>query len=127
MHLRGNVLSFMRARSKYKFLRIHTGRHDLPYYFSPYVDYMKSFYDCFLKDDDYDGWTSGKQPVVRFAVRQGSAKPGLLSEADVFPFRDEHEWPLARTKYEKMHLHSDKTLDSKPPAVAGSLSYQGLT
>lgn len=116
----------MRAGSKYKFLRIHTGRHDLPFYFSPYVDQMISFFDCFLKDNDYDGWKTGKEPPVRFAVRRGAAPIGMLDESKVYDWRAETEWPPARTKYEKIHLHPNKTLSARKPSTEGTLSYKGL-
>ncbi|KAH8807392.1 Alpha/Beta hydrolase protein [Xylogone sp. PMI_703] len=127
LHLRGNVISFMRTGSKHKFLRIHTGRHDLPFYTSPYVDTMLSFFDSFLKDNDYDGWKTGKQAPVRFAVRRGAADIGVLDESESYSWRDEREWPPARTKYETIYLHPNKTLGVSKPSVEGELSYRGLT
>ncbi|KIX01911.1 uncharacterized protein Z518_07850 [Rhinocladiella mackenziei CBS 650.93] len=129
LHLRGNVISYLRAGSKLKFLRIHTGRHvvDTPFYTSPYIDMQLSFFDCFLKGDDYDGWKSGKQPPVRFSVRRGMAPMGTLNESEVFPWRDEREWPPAQTRYEKFYLHADQSLGTCKPSSEGTLSYQGLT
>ncbi|KAM0512064.1 hypothetical protein ACHAPE_009212 [Trichoderma viride] len=124
LHLRGNVLGYMRASSQYKFLRIHTGRHDLPYYFEPYITYQKSFFDCFLKGDDYDGWKTGKQAPVAFAVRRGTQSPGSMQGELEFKFRNEKEWPLARTKYEKYYLAANKMLSREKPSVEATFSYQ---
>lgn len=115
----------MRAGSKYKFLRVHTGRHDLPYYCPPFDEWQLSFYDCFLKGDDHGGWKSGKEPNVKFAVRESSeAIPGTLEGEALFKFRDEREWPLARTEYKKFHLTADKTISSST-SKEGILSYAG--
>lgn len=108
-------------------MRIHTGRHDLPYYLEPYLTYMKSFYDCYLKDDDYDGWRSGKQAPVAFAVRKGTQPAGSIKGELSYKFRDEQEWPLARTKYTKFYLSPDKSIATTKPTTQGTLSYQGLT
>ncbi|PON21900.1 hypothetical protein TGAM01_v209156 [Trichoderma gamsii] len=126
LHLRGNVLGYMRASSRYKFLRIHTGRHDLPYYCEPYITYQKSFFDCFLKGDDYDGWKTGKQAPVAFAVRRGTQPQGSIQGELEYKFRDENEWPLARTKYEKHYLTANKMLLKEKPSVEATFSYQAL-
>lgn len=88
---------------------------------------MVSFFDSFLRNDDYGGWQTGKQSAVRFNVRKGAAPIGLHTEATYYDWRDENEWPLARTKYEKLHLHPDQTLDFDPPQRAGVLSYKART
>ncbi|KAL7917137.1 Alpha/Beta hydrolase protein [Trichoderma austrokoningii] len=124
LHLRGNVLGYMRASSPHKFLRIHTGRHDLPYYLEPYITYLKSFYDCFLKGDDYDGWKTGKQAPVAFAVRRGTQSPGSIQGELEYKFREEKEWPLARTKYQQLYLTADKMLSKEKPPVQATLSYK---
>lgn len=127
MHLRGNMLGYLRAGSKYKFLRCHTGRHDLPYYYEPYVDQMVSFFDCFLKGDDHGGWMTGKEPPVKVTIRRGTAPMGTLDESKIFAWRSEEEWPIARTEYRKYYLTEDKTLSLKKPTAEGKLSYVGLT
>lgn len=118
------MLGFLRVSSKYKYLRIHTGRHDLPYFFHPHLDTMASFFDCFLKGDDHGGWKTGKEPPVKYAIRRGSAPMGTLDESTTFEWRSENEWPLARTRYEKWNLHADQTLSATTPTEAGKLSYK---
>ncbi|EXK24493.1 hypothetical protein FOMG_18783 [Fusarium oxysporum f. sp. melonis 26406] len=73
LHLRGNVLGWIRASSKYKFLHFIVGRHDLPFYYPESAELQLSFFNSFLKDDDTDGWKSGKQPRVRLTLRKGEA------------------------------------------------------
>lgn len=38
-------------------------------------------------------------------------------------WREENEWPLARTQYQKYFLHSNKALSSSMPGRSGSLEY----
>ena len=51
----------MKASNKYKFLHFSVERHDLPFYYQRSAELQRSFFNAFLKDDDYDGWESGKQ------------------------------------------------------------------
>ena len=127
LHLRGNVVSYLRAGSKYKFLRIHTGRHDLPYFQSPLVDMQLSFFDAFLKGDDHDGWKTGKEPPIRFAIRRGSPPLGLFDETSSFKWRAENEWPPSRTQYQKLYLQADKTLALGKASDTRTFSYEALT
>ncbi|KAL4908845.1 hypothetical protein BDW74DRAFT_187347 [Aspergillus multicolor] len=115
LHLRGNVLGYMRAGSQEKFVRIHTGRHDLPYYAEPYISTQRSFYDCYLKDDDYAGWRSGQQAPVAFAVRRGTHSPNSFEAELKHEWRNEQEWPIARTRYEKRFLAAEGLLDAARP------------
>jgi predicted acyl esterase len=117
----------MRAGSKYKFLRIHTGRHDLPYFQSPLVNMQLSFFDAFVKGDDYDGWKTGKEPPVRFAVRRGTPPLHLFDETNAFKWRAESEWPPKRAQNQTLYLQPDKTLGASQPSQKGVLSYDGLT
>ena len=116
----------MRAGSQEKFLRIHTGRHDLPYYAEPYISIQRSFYDCYLKGDDHAGWKSGKQAPVAFAVRRGTHTINSLESELEYEWRDEHEWPLARTRYEKRFLAPGEQLDVASPTAATTVSFLGF-
>ncbi|KAK9367589.1 Alpha/Beta hydrolase protein [Lipomyces kononenkoae] len=126
LHLRGNVLGWMRAGSKHKYLRIHTGTHDAPFYHSPLIDLQLSFFDCWLKGDDYGGWETGQQPPVSFAVRKGNPGIAAVEGEKSFKYRDEQEWPLARTVYQKINLTSGEKLSKGPHTGEGILSYAGL-
>lgn len=74
VHWRGNVEGYMGAGSRYKFLCTVTGRHDLPVYLDEEVEVQKSFLSAFLKDDDYAGWITGKQPKVSLVLRKSGVK-----------------------------------------------------
>ena len=124
MHLRGNTEGFMCAASKHKKLRIHTGTHFHPFHSEEGRMDQLRWFDYWLK-----GLDTGilDEPPVKLEIRSGgSPKP--------YPFRTEHEWPLARTQWTKMYLQierapsseaeaSEGTLVTTPPAKASSLSY----
>ncbi|MBO9578731.1 MAG: hypothetical protein J7480_08210, partial [Microbacteriaceae bacterium] len=66
----------------------------------------------------YDHWLKGvdtgimDEPPVRLLVRGG---PG---------FRDEHEWPLARTEWTELHLGPGLGLTESPPTETGVTSFR---
>ncbi|KAF4548392.1 Hypothetical protein D9617_28g064980 [Elsinoe fawcettii] len=110
LHLRGNVVGWMRARSEHKFLRFIVGRHDLPFYYPHSAKLQKSFFDCFVKNDDYDGWRSGQQPRVELTVREGDCGVDDPERELGFSSRSEADWPLPQTKYTKFYLCADGSL-----------------
>ncbi|KAH6961793.1 cytochrome P450 [Ilyonectria sp. MPI-CAGE-AT-0026] len=126
LHLRGNVLGWMRASSKYKFLHFIVGRHDLPFYYPESAELQLSFFNAFLKDNDEDGWKIGKQPRVRLCLRKGEAGVDDPERERGFPQRDELDWPLPGTEYTKFFLVPDSRLDTKPSAKLGSIDYDAL-
>ncbi len=99
LHLRGNTEAFMRAASKHKKLRIHTGSHVHPFYTEDGRRDQLRFFDYWLKGID-NGVMD--EPPVRLAIRKG---------CDEIEWRDEHEWPLARTRWQKLYFDL-----SNPPA-----------
>lgn len=93
-HTEGSFRAFMKAKSKHKWVYTHrTGKWAA--YYSPEVQQLtKDFMDCFLKDDTSSGFL--ERPPVRLEVRS--------SRDVIHEVRDEHEWPLQRTKYTKLYL-----------------------
>ena len=127
IHLHGNYEGFRLASSKKKFLRMITGRHDLPFYDDEQVEVQKSFFDAFLKGEDRDGWTDGTRPPIDLIIRKGNAGVNNPAAEKVFQRRFENEWPLARTKYTKYYLTPDKDLLlGVPKTKYGRVSYQAL-
>ncbi|EFX03475.1 acyl esterase [Grosmannia clavigera kw1407] len=119
LHLRGNLEGYAHAGSERKWLRMVTGRHDLPFYYPEEVEVQRSFLDAFLKGDDRDGWTTGKVPPVDLVLRKGDAGfNDPAAEKAIFPRRAETEWPLARTEYVRFYLTPDRRLTSDVAAVA---------
>ncbi|KAJ3549216.1 hypothetical protein NM208_g605 [Fusarium decemcellulare] len=108
LHLRGNIEGYTHAGSKFKYLRMITGRHDLPFYYEEEVNVQLSFLDAFLKGDDRVGWSQeGKVPPVSLVLRRGNVGFNDAKKEKVYPRRDESEWPIARTQYTKLFLTPD--------------------
>ncbi|KAF5006426.1 hypothetical protein FDECE_7186 [Fusarium decemcellulare] len=108
LHLRGNIEGYTHAGSKFKYLRMITGRHDLPFYYEEEVNVQLSFLDAFLKGDDRVGWSQeGKVPPVSLVLRKGNVGFNDAEKEKVYPRRDETEWPIARTQYTKLFLTPD--------------------
>ncbi|KAL6703986.1 hypothetical protein ACN47E_008924 [Coniothyrium glycines] len=126
LHLRGNILGYMYAGSKFKYLRCITGRHDLPFYYDQEVEVQRSFLDAFLKGNDDRGWKEpGKVPAVDLVLRQGAPKYNCAEdELATFPRRQENEWPIARTVYQKFHLTAEGALEKEQPFKQKTMSYE---
>ena len=92
LHLRGNTEAFMRAASKHKKLRVHTGSHVHPFYTEEGRADQLRFLDYWLKGVD-NGVMN--EPPVKLAIRKGH---------DEIEWRNENEWPLARTQWTKFYF-----------------------
>lgn len=130
LHLRGNMQGFLRASSRFKYLRAITGRHDLPFYYDDEVEVQRSFLDAFLKGDDRVGWSvPGKIPPVDLVLRKGNVGFNDAAAERAYKRRTETEWPPARTRYTKFFLTPDGGLDTQEPPQPDALqrvSYQAL-
>jgi putative CocE/NonD family hydrolase len=115
LHLRGNTEAFMRAASKHKKLRIHTGSHVHPFYTEEGRRDQLRFFDYWLKGID-NGVMD--EPPVKLAIRHGRDKT---------EWRHEHEWPIARTQWTKLYfdLSGDDgaALAASNPATTSSRTY----
>jgi uncharacterized protein len=113
LHLRGTLEAFKSIASKHKWLLIH-GRKKWQYFHQPdSVEKQRAFFDCFLKDMD-----TGVQrwPKVRLEVRTGYYAG---------KFRNEKEWPLARTKYRPLFLDAGTgSLRASPVKTASQARYE---
>jgi putative CocE/NonD family hydrolase len=92
LHLRGNTEAFMRAASKHKKLRIHTGSHVHAFYTEEGRRDQLRFFDYWLKGVD-NGVMD--EPPVKLAIRKGR---------DEIEWRYENEWPLKRTQWTKLYF-----------------------
>ncbi|KAF7552183.1 hypothetical protein G7Z17_g4507 [Cylindrodendrum hubeiense] len=126
LHLRGNVLGWMRASSKYKFLHFIVGRHDLPFYYQQSAALQLSFFNSFLKGNDEDGWKAGKQPKVKLCLRKGDAGVDDPERERSFPTRDETDWPIPDTQYTKFFLTDDRKLATEPATTLSHVAYDAL-
>lgn len=92
VHLRGNIAGFVEAGSTKKWLSMHIGTHYESFYLPRYVAMQKRFFDRYLKGVE-NGWD--EEPPLRLEVRD--VKGGAT-------VRHEKEWPLAGTRWTKLHL-----------------------
>jgi predicted acyl esterase len=114
LHLRGNTESFLRAASQHKWLEMHGLEHWTHFYTDYGVALQKRFFGHFLKGER-NGWDA--EPRVRLQVRH----------PDRFVERTEREWPIARTRWTKMHLQpAGQVLAEQAAAVPGSASFDAL-
>jgi len=114
MHLRGNVEGFMGVASRDKWLSLHDGTHFESFYLPQYVAMQKRFFGHFLRGDD-NGWD--REPRVQLSIR------GARSSVR----RMEHEFPLARTRYTRLHLDADRNaLGAEAPATSSAGSFEAL-
>ncbi len=111
LHPRGNFEGYLRAGSKQKWLEVHGDTHFTLFYAKYGQDLQRKFFDHFLKGID-NGWD--RQPKVVLNVRHPGEK---------FVQRAESEWPLARTQWTKLYLHSDRELELDPATDDAKLTY----
>jgi len=112
LHPRGNFEGFVGAASKQKWLEAHGDAHWTHFYTNYGLNLQKRFFAHFLKGEE-SGWD--KQPRVQLQVRHPGEK---------FVERHENEWPLARTQWTKLYLHSDRELDLVPPEDTATVTYE---
>lgn len=128
LHLRGNIEGYIHAGSKFKYLRLITGRHDLPFYYEEEVEIQRSFLDAFLKGEDRVGWSEeGKVSPVSLVLRKGNVGFNDAEKEKVYPRREESEWPIARTQYKKLFLTPEQGLSwDEPKTDRKKISYKAL-
>jgi hypothetical protein len=115
LHLRGNTEAFMHAATPHKKLRMHLGSHVHPFYTEEGRQDQLRFLDHWLKGIDNGVM---REAPIKLAIRKG---------ADVTEWRDEHEWPLARTTWTKFYFDLTKpdsaALVSANPTAVSSRTY----
>ncbi|KAI1046501.1 hypothetical protein LB505_011782 [Fusarium chuoi] len=128
LHLRGNIEGYTHAGSKFKYLRLITGRHDLPFYYEEEVEIQRSFLDAFLKGEDRVGWSEeGKVAPVSLVLRKGNVGFNDAEKEKAYPRREENEWPIARTQYKKLFLTPEQGLSwDEPKTERKKISYKAL-
>jgi hypothetical protein len=115
MHLRGNVEGFLQAGSQQKWLFAHIGTHYESFYLPHYVQLQKRFFNHFLRGES-NGWE--REPRVQLAIRRPDGTATI---------RKEHEWPLARTRWTKLHLDAaQQALGDDAPPRDSQCSYRAM-
>jgi predicted acyl esterase len=114
LHPRGNFEGFVRAASKHKWLEAHGIEHWTHYYTDYGRELQLKFFDYFLHGKR-NGWD--KQPKVLLQVRHTTK----------FVERTEGEWPIARTRWTKLHLDpAGGTLQTRSQPANATLSFEAM-
>ena len=117
-HLRGSVIGWRKIASKQKWLRAHREFEWPDFYERHNMEELKAFFDRYCKDIR-NGWES--TPRVRISVQD-------RFDDDFQVDRPEEEFPLARTRYEKLYLDaSDMSMKRENPELAAEAGYDSAT
>lgn len=111
LHSRGTLEAYKQLSSPHKWLEVH-GRKKWGYYYDPAnVARLREFFDHFLKG----GPELAHWPKVRLEIREGLNRGS---------FRNEKEWPLARTEHVPLYLDAKtEKLVSEPLSASAEISY----
>ena len=108
-HLKGNLDGFSKAASKHKKLEVHTGHYTDEYYSDRGFEAQRRFFDYWLKGEN--NGVMDEAPI-KLAIRRSVADP------DDYFWRDEQEWPLARTQYKRFYLGANEGYSLSRTSVA---------
>jgi uncharacterized protein len=112
IHPRGNFNGYLEASSSEKWLEVHGDSHWSLFSASYGLSLQKRFFDHYLHGID-NGWKT--TPPVMLNVRHPGEK---------FVFRQENEWPLARTQWTRFYLDpANKSLSPTPVKQPGEVEY----
>jgi uncharacterized protein len=115
-HTHGGIEGFRRISSRNKWLRIHNSNEWPDLYEESNVEDLRRFFDHYLKGVN-NGWH--QTPRVRMSVLD----PGHDDTVN----RPEQEFPLARTIYRKLYLHSSpQTLAFDAPPTPSAIRYAAV-
>ena len=114
LHLRGNVEGYLEAGSSQKWLELHGGTHYESFYKPEWIELQRQFLERYLMGKD-NGWEA--RPPVMLHVRH----------PDHFEYREENEWPLARTKWTRMYLDGERaSIWGSPRVEESAVAYDAL-
>lgn len=120
LHLRGNTEAFVRAASRNKKLRIHSGTHFHPFYSEEGKMDQLRFFDQWLKGIDTSIMS---EPPVKVCLR---------TDADSCEWRYNSRWPFDNTRWTKFYLgapdagaskDAQGTLSKDVPTTEGVATY----
>jgi predicted acyl esterase len=115
LHPRGNFEGFVRAASRQKWLEAHGLEHWTHFYTDYGRELQLRFFDHFLHGRK-NGWD--EQPRVLLQVRH----------LEGFVARAEDEWPIARTRWTRLHLDPETGLLRRETAArTASLSFEAMS
>ncbi|GAB3616086.1 CocE/NonD family hydrolase [Okibacterium endophyticum] len=111
LHSRGSFRLFQRAGSAERFAWTHRAGKWSTFYSDEALSAQLGFFERYLRLQD--------TPVparVRLEVRERGDR--------VFEVRDESEWPLARTEWTKLYLHTGGVLSGRPQTRTGTARFR---
>lgn len=106
LHCPGNILGYMRASSKHKFLEMHVGTHIAAYYGRDLIEKQRQFLDYFLFDKHDNGLTEA--PRVDLIIRKGTEQFR----------REEKDFPPPDTEYREYLFTPEGGLIDKASGTA---------
>lgn len=112
LHTRGTIEAWRRMSSRQKWLEVHGQKKWANYYRPESRAKQAAFFDHFLKgrDTGVEAW-----PPVLLEVRESARRSA---------FREEREWPLARTRPTALYLDAEHaTLGEAPSQAESEASY----
>ena len=116
LHPRGNFEAFMQAAAPAKWLEVHPGRHEEWFYLPYGMELQKRFLDHYLKGEE-NGWD--RTAPVMLNIRRPFT--------DAVERRDETEWPIARTRWTRLHLDARQgSLGSDAPADESTIAFDAM-
>lgn len=117
VHTHGTFAGYRRMASKEKWLRVHNTNEWFDYYTPENMEDLRRFFDHYLKGID-NGWEN--TPRVRLSVLNPGGK-------DIVG-REENEFPLARTVYQKLYLSAtNHSLQTNLPQKESIDTYQSTS
>lgn len=122
LHLRGNLEGYNRVASENKRLRIHVGGHTEAFYTEEGQLDRLQFFDHWLKGEDNGLQDEAPVKVFIRADKKKQIDP-FTSETEGF-WREENEWPIARTEYRKFYLSESKAGATDRSLNDGSLKLE---
>jgi len=117
-HLRGSINAFRKCKSRKKWLRAHRNFEWPDAYNSENLADLERFFARYLKLER-NGWEL--TPKVRIEVQD-------TGDFNYMENRPEENFPLKRTRYEKLYLDaSDMSMKTEPVAGEASAAYDSAT
>lgn len=117
-HLRGSINAFRKCKSRRKWLRVHRDFEWPDAYSNENLQDLELFFARYLKQER-NGWEL--TPKVRIEVQDAA-------EFLFMKNRPEENFPLKRTKYEKLYLDaSDKSMKKEPAQESAVAAYDSET
>lgn len=117
IHLPGNIVAFLNASSKHRWLEMHGGNHVAAFFDPEHVENQRKFLDYFLRGKHDSGIMD--LPHIRLTITRGN---------NIQFYRVEESFPPSDAQEISLYITSDKRLSfTKPSGEPERIVYEGLT